>query len=50
MVSNRTTTSSGPVPMDVSEVEIYPYLDEYCQEKDDVGALGVHIQCHKCSG
>ena len=46
IIGNRVSTVSGPVPMDVGEIDYY----EAEIFEEEVGAVGMHVQCFKCQG
>jgi hypothetical protein len=51
LVSNKVSMMSGPTPMDLGAVEhqYWAYEDLEVVE-EDVGAVGMHVQCLRCSG
>ena len=52
VVGNKIAMMGGPSPMDVGNVHWQVSHDIYgdYDEAEEVGAVGAHIQCHRCSG
>ena len=47
VVSNKVSMNMGPAPMDVGEVGQF---EVDVGENEEIGAVGMHIRCHKCEG